>query len=159
MFEAIATSLRDLLVAELPAQIDALNADRADDIVLDHIKDVIIGERLALNWPALWVHVDRSRVPSDRPDMRQLGLEGVGDWVYMASVAIAVTDPDNPDNLRLRLYRYAEALALIVREHMYHQTGWYFALGMDISLSTAGWVRQSLWRQDVQLQVEIHRAD
>src|SRR5262245_9169427 len=91
--EAVTTRLRDLLQAELPAALDAIDAEMPDAIVLADVAEWILGERSAAAYPAAWVLARSAERELDESFEQLGGMLPFGRFRHGVSVAVGVFDP------------------------------------------------------------------
>lgn len=164
--EAAVDAVKTFLLSQLPTALAAVQADVGDGLVCEDVKEWIVGERHSADYPAGWLLVPSSRpVPFDQDENRDShgGQFPLGMWDHTLEVIVAAVDPDDPERLRTRLYRYVRALAEVFRAHETYEPGvaeWIRArvVGHDYA-RVFQHVDSTMFRQDAHVLVQITRVD
>ncbi len=107
LMESAIDSVKDYLNTNMPAKLDALDAEYDDGIALVDIKAYYKAEVLALpEYPAIFVLGDWTDITADGPTHMQAP--------HHISVIILMGDQDT-EILRKRLYRYVRAIVEVLR--------------------------------------------
>lgn len=160
--EAVIAPLLGFLKTELPLRLAEIDAEYGDGIACEAPLEWIVGEKAATNWPAGWLLGLESRKELEET-YGQYEVSGVGKFgLYRHDVlaVIAVTDPDNPDDLRRRLFRYAHAVTAVVHDHEAESFHWIRARVTGHAFT--GVFRHAVettFRQDVYVSLEVSRND
>lgn len=161
--EAVVESAVAFLQAELPGQLDAIEAQINDGVELPPIIEWIKGERIARDYPACWVLCPDSFPDIDENRDSHDGFFPAGLLRHTLEVVVALTDPDDPERLRIKLYRYLRAIHEVFRRNE------------SYDLNVSEWIRarvvghnysrvfqnnnETLFRQDATVLVQVWRAD
>jgi hypothetical protein len=161
--EAVSVSLVTFLRQELPAALLAVSTDIGDSLVLADVREWIVGERGAKDWPAGWVLVTTSDPWIEENRDSYAGQFPLGLWRHDVDIVIGITDPNDPEVLRTRLYRYVRAIAEVFRQHESYDgnlADWVRAHVVGHHYSRVfQHVETTLFRQDAHVLVQVYRAD
>lgn len=161
--EATVYYVTNFLQTYLDAQLAAVAANAADAIELPSIKEWIRGERQAMDFPSGWVMVNSSApdIDENRDSFNSQFPSGI--WKHDLEVVIALTDPDDPDRLRTKLYRYVRAVHELFRQYEGYTPDvaeWIRARVTGHNYSRLfQHVQESVFRQDAHVLVQVSRAD
>lgn len=163
LIEAVAAQIKARLEAELAAKITTINAE-VTDFDLQGIGEFIDGERQALVYPALWVLGATSAHETPEENQNEyFSLFPLGLWLHEIEIVIAVTDADEPGQLKKRLYRYVRAVCEVVKDNESYVAGVSDWIRARVSAASYTRVFQhagsNAFRQDVFVFVEVLRAD
>lgn len=158
--EAVVDDLVSLLSSQLASKLAAIETEMGDGVTLAPPASVIVGERAAAEWPALWVHATRSSRPIDENREAYDGQFPLGTWVHGMQITIAATDPDSPDRLRRRLYRYVRAITEVINDAEHDTARWIRARITDHGYEQAFFYSDDgLFRQDAVVVLQVTRVD
>lgn len=161
LMEEVVNDLNAVMQSGLAAKLTAIQTEHADGVTLDPIVEFIVGEREARDYPALWVLGQESEREIEE-GFNQLGFS-LGFFRHRVLIVVALIDPDDPERLRRKVYRYARAVHEVLADNESYVEGtsdWVRARILSDSFTGVfEFAQETIFRQDAYIFVEVSRYD
>jgi hypothetical protein len=108
--EDVLLAMKTWLTTGLPGALDAITAEKADGITLDHPKTIEVTTRVPYGWSEYPVVL----LSADRSDFKDLAM-GLQEAAITIAVVVGLVEGD-PDNMAKVSLRYAEAIRALMRD-------------------------------------------